>query len=201
MPNLLKYLLFVCFFEGASVMAVELIGAKLIAPWFGTSLYVWTSVLGVSMLGLATGYYLGGYWSRRQHHARQLQILLLLSTVFIAIMPISAELVLASTQLMDVRWGSLISALVFILPPLVFMGMVSPMVIRYCAAGKTQTGHTAGLVFAASTVGGVSSVLLTGFYLIPVWGLYDTPWLFAGLMLGTILIVQRVNKNMRTPSK
>lgn len=177
-------------------MAVELIGAKLIAPWFGTSLYVWTSVLGVSMLGLASGYYLGGYWSRGRHHAGKLKMLLILSAAVIALMPTSARLVMTLTQLMDVRWGSLISSLIFIFPPLLFMGMVSPMIIRYCAVHKAQTGRVAGLVFAASTVGGVLSVLLTGFYLIPVWGLYDTPWLFAGLMLGATMIVKLLGENI-----
>ncbi len=194
MPHYLKYILIVCFIEGASVMGVELIGAKLIAPWFGTSLYVWTSVLGISMLGLASGYYLGGYLSRQQNITTHLKILLALAAFFIAIMPFSSGVIMQMTQMMDVRWGSMISSIVFILPPLIFMGMVSPIVIRYCAVDKEKTGHTAGLVFAASTIGGVLSVLLCGFYFLPLWGLYNSAWFFAGLMLSTIFIAHHVNK-------
>ncbi|VAW61993.1 hypothetical protein MNBD_GAMMA10-1781 [hydrothermal vent metagenome] len=194
MPHYLKYILIVCFLEGASVMGVELIGAKLIAPWFGTSLYVWTSVIGISMLGLATGYYLGGRLSRQENIATRLKILLALAAFFIAIMPITSDIIMQMTQMMDVRWGSMISSIVFILPPLVFMGMVSPVVIRYCALEKEKTGHTAGLVFAASTIGGVLSVLLCGFYFLPLWGLYNSAWFFAGLMLSSTVIAHHVNK-------
>lgn len=175
-------------------MGVELIGAKLIAPWFGTSLYVWTSVLGISMLGLASGYYLGGNLSRKENISTHLKILLSLAAFFIAIMPFSSSVILQMTQMMDVRWGSMISSIVFILPPLIFMGMVSPVVIRYCAQDKEKTGHTAGLVFAASTIGGVLSVLLCGFYFLPLWGLYNSAWFFSGLMICTVVIAHRVNK-------
>ncbi|HED34818.1 MAG TPA: hypothetical protein ENJ08_11535 [Gammaproteobacteria bacterium] len=194
MPHYLKYILIVCFFEGASVMGVELIGAKLIAPWFGTSLYVWTSVLGISMLGLASGYYLGGHLSRKENIATRLKTLLALAAFFIAVMPFSSSVIMQMTQMMDVRWGSMISSIVFILPPLIFMGMVSPIVIRYCALEKEKTGHTAGIVFAASTIGGVLSVLFCGFYFLPLWGLYNSAWFFAALMLSTIAIAHHVNK-------
>jgi len=175
-------------------MGVELIGAKLIAPWFGTSLYVWTSVLGISMLGLAAGYFIGGHLSRRNNIAGRLKILLILATFFIAIMPVSSGIIMQMTQMIDVRWGSMISSIVFIFPPLLFMGMVSPVVIRYCALEKENTGRTAGLVFASSTLGGVLSVLLSGFYFLPVWGLYYSSWMFAGLMLGATVVAHQINK-------
>jgi hypothetical protein len=61
----LYFLLFLAFIEGASVMACELLGAKMIAPFFGSSLYVWASVLGITLFGLMTGYYTGGYLSEK----------------------------------------------------------------------------------------------------------------------------------------
>ncbi len=61
----LKYLYLVAFIEGASVMAIELAGAKMIAPFFGTSLYVWASVLAVTLGGLAAGYFAGGWATYR----------------------------------------------------------------------------------------------------------------------------------------
>lgn len=175
-------------------MGVELIGAKLIAPWFGTSLYVWTSVLGVSMLGLAIGYYIGGHLSNRQTQGNHLTLLLALAALFVGIMPMSANFILSLTQMMDVRLGSMIASLVFILPPLLLMGMVSPMVIRYCTTKQTHTGKIAGLVFAASTVGGVTSVLLSGFYFLPFLGLSYSSWLFAALMLVATVIAHFVEK-------
>ncbi len=187
-PTYIKVILIVSFLEGASVMGVELIGAKLIAPWFGTSLYVWTSVLGLSMLGLALGYYFGGRLSHRVSQDNRLKMLLMLAGLFIGIMPASAGLILSLTQMLDVRLGSMISSLVFIFPPLLMMGMVSPMIIRYCTLKYDESGKVAGLVFGASTVGGVISVLLSGFYFIPYLGLYKTSFLFAVLMLGATLI-------------
>jgi len=130
----------------------------------------------------------------QENIATRLKILLALAAFFIAIMPITSDIIMQMTQMMDVRWGSMISSIVFILPPLVFMGMVSPVVIRYCALEKEKTGHTAGLVFAASTIGGVLSVLLCGFYFLPLWGLYNSAWFFAGLMLSSTVIAHHVNK-------
>jgi len=181
--NYIKIILIVSFLEGASVMGVELIGAKLIAPWFGTSLYVWTSVIGVSMLGLASGYYWGGHLSYRQLERDLLKKLLLMAAFFVGIMPITATFIMSMTQAMDVRLGSLLASLTFIFPPLLLMGMVSPIIIRYCTVKLSHTGKIAGMVFAASTVGGVLSVLLSGFYFIPTLGLHSASWLFAGLML------------------
>jgi len=186
--NYIKIILIVSFLEGASVMGVELIGAKLIAPWFGTSLYVWTSVLGISMLGLASGYYIGGHLSYRQTHRALLKKLLLLAALFVGIMPLTATLIMSVTQMMDVRLGSMIASIVFIFPPLLLMGMVSPIVIRYCTVKQAHAGKIAGLVFASSTVGGVLSVLLSGFYFIPILGLNNASWLFAGLMLCATVI-------------
>src|SRR3974377_453377 len=80
-----------CFLEGASVMAAELLGAKMLAPFFGTSLYVWASVLGFTLGGLATGYFTGGVISQKKEADKNLLLVLLGSAVLLVIMPVTAK--------------------------------------------------------------------------------------------------------------
>lgn len=189
-----KLIFLICFFEGASVMAVELISAKLIAPWFGTSLYVWTSVLGVTMMALALGYLVGGILSV-QKSIRILFLLLIISSVLIALMPFSGNLVMGSLQYYDVRFGSLISALVFLFPPLFALGTVSPVIVALCDTAK-KPGRVAGLVFAISTIGGVLSVLAVGFYLLPQLGLMTSTQIFSTVMASSLVVALLYQKSV-----
>ncbi|MBI4649351.1 MAG: fused MFS/spermidine synthase [Bacteroidia bacterium] len=165
------FLLLISFIEGGSVMAVELIGAKMTEPYFGASLYIWSSVLAITLLGLTTGYYTGGILSEKYPHPKTLYILLLLSSFFIGMMPIFGPAVMNATLNWDFRFASIISSLLFIFPPLVFLGMVSPIIIRKLSIQIEKTGRKAGLVYAISTIGGIFATFITGFYLIPEIGL------------------------------
>src|ERR1039458_10759485 len=79
------------FLEGASVMAAELLGAKMLAPYFGTSLYVWSAVLAVTLGGLAMGYFAGGIFSEKKNTERNLYYILLASAIFLIAMPLRSE--------------------------------------------------------------------------------------------------------------
>src|SRR6056297_3030930 len=80
------FLFLVLFVEGGAVMAVEITGAKLVGPYYGTSLYVWSSVLALTLGGLAVGYFLGGQVSHRFPHRRALFSIMLLSALLVALM-------------------------------------------------------------------------------------------------------------------
>src|ERR1041385_3859724 len=85
------------FLEGASVMAAELLGAKMLAPYFGSSLYVWSSVLGITLGGLALGYFAGGILSQKKNAERDLYAVLLASAIFLIAMPVLAKMVMIHT--------------------------------------------------------------------------------------------------------
>lgn len=107
---------FLSFLEGATVMAAELLGAKMLSPYFGTSLYVWSTVLAVTLGGLAAGYFAGGIISSRKRTERNLYYILLASAVFLMLMPVIAEVVMIHTASFDLILSILISSLIFLFP-------------------------------------------------------------------------------------
>jgi predicted membrane-bound spermidine synthase len=179
----LYYYLVISFIEGSALMACELLGAKMIAPFYGASLYVWSSVIGVTLVGLAVGYFSGGFLVDRFPGNTLLFTVLAVGAVLIALMPTSAELVMTGTISLGVRTGSLVSSIVFLVPPLICLGMTSPIIIRLGARDIKHTGRTAGLVYAISTLGGIITTLAMGFYIIPSWGI-SMPVLVTAAVLG-----------------
>jgi predicted membrane-bound spermidine synthase len=180
--SLLFYLV-LSFMEGGAVMAAELLGARMIAPFYGTTLFVWSSVIGVTLAALAAGYFIGGYLADRYTRNMLLFSVLAVGSVLLALMPIIAKSVLEATLGMGIRTGSLVSALAFLLPPLVCLGMTSPIIIRLASRDLQHTGRTAGTVYAVSTISGILATFLLGFYVIPVWGI-TMPAYYAAVLLG-----------------
>lgn len=170
----LRLLLLVSFLEGGALMATEIAGARLVAPFYGNSLYVWAAVLGLTLVGLACGYFLGGALSRRSDALRVLYGVLLLAALLVAAMPWTAAAVMEMTLGMDLRAGITLSCLVFLVPPLVCFGMVSPLIIRLASARERAAGHVAGKVYAISTLGGIFATLAVAFWTLPEIGLWQT---------------------------
>ena len=168
------FLFLVAFVEGGAVMAVEITGAKIVGPYYGTSLYVWSAVLALTLGGLATGYFAGGWVSRYFPERRALFTIILISAVLVAPMPWIAPWVMEMTLGMDIRLGITISALVYLFPPLVCFGMVSPMIIRLISLHKDLIGKATGTVYAVSTLGGILVTFLVVFYAIPEVGMRET---------------------------
>ncbi|MBI4929334.1 MAG: fused MFS/spermidine synthase [Bacteroidetes bacterium] len=203
MPLFLFY--FLSFLEGASVMAAELLGAKMLAPYFGSSLYVWASVLGITLGGLAMGYFAGGVFSQKKNNEKNLYAVLLASAIFLILMPLTAKEIMLHTAGFSLLASILISSFIFLFPPVFFMGMVSPMIVQCIAhpvppEGREKdtqdsplrgAGGLAGTVYAISTLGGIISTFLLGFYLIPNFGL-TKPAIVMGIILGIIPFVKLI---------
>lgn len=178
-----KYFLFLSFLEGGAVMACELIGAKMLAPFFGTSLYVWAAALGLTLGGLTSGYFIGGRLSKRfVGETRLLYWILIIASVFLALMPFTSEWIMQSTIHFSLQTGAILSLMVFMFPPLVFMGMVSPVIINLLTDEAKSAGNSAGTVYAISTLGGILFTFLMGFYVIPAFGL-SKPAFATGILL------------------
>lgn len=191
----LRFLFLLAFIEGASVMACELLGAKMVSPFFGNSLYVWASVLGITLFGLMTGYYVGGYFSEKYKREELVYWILLAAGAFLAIMPYTAQWIMTATIDMDVRWGTTLSLLLFMFTPLAFMGMTSPVIINMINTNLDETGKSAGSVYAISTLGGIVATFLVGFYFLPEFGIKWPCFIFGFLlMLFPLLALLKVNK-------
>ena len=180
--------LIIAFIEGATVMAAELLGAKMTAPFFGTTIYSWAAVLAITLGGLATGYYLGGWLSAKKKPDTLLAFILLFSGVFMLFMPIIASATMKAVIEMDLITGLIISLMVFLFPVVLLFGMVSPVIISALVVNTDTSGKIAGKVYAISTVGGVINTLLLGFYIIPNYGIKWPSIVFGLIIILTALL-------------
>jgi predicted membrane-bound spermidine synthase len=186
--NIKKTLYLLSFIEGGAVMATELLGVKMMAPYFGSSLYVWASVLAVTLGGLTIGYFWGGLLSEKENAKILLFKLTLAAAILLAFMPLTANFILGIIGGFELVPAILFSSVLILAPPLICMGMVSPILIRLLAEVVEKSGKMAGRIYAISTIGGIISTLLLGFYLIPTFGLIRLALAF-GLILSIIPII------------
>ncbi len=182
-PGKKRFLFALSFTEGGAVMATELIGAKILAPYFGTSLYVWTCVMALTLGGLAGGYFFGGKLSQKVNSEKILFTTVLFAAVYMCILPFFSPLFLSLAGLTSLIPAVLIGSAVVLLPPVFLMGMVSPLLIKSLTEKAEESGKRAGEVYAISTVGGILFCFLTGFYLIPQLGLQYSLLLVSGLLV------------------
>lgn len=171
--------------EGGALMATELIGAKLIAPFYGTSVYVWAAVLATTLGGLTIGYYSGGIISYRHPKIKVLAGIVSLSALLLLSMPAFSGWILETTLSLELRTGILLSCVLFLTPPMVTFGMVGPMAVRLLTKDAKEAGNIAGRVYFTSTAGGIATTFLFGFYLIPYMGLRSSAWI-TGIALACI---------------
>lgn len=184
-------LLFItAFVSGLAVMAVELSGTRLLAPYFGTSLYVWTNVIGLIMLALAGGYFFGGILADRAPRLSVYYFIIFATGIWVLFIPfIAAPLFgflshglgeLASV----VRFGSFVAVAILFIVPMFLLGMIVPFTVKLLLARVEQAGRVSGRVSMVSTVGSLVGTFLPAFVLIPIFG---TTRSF--VLLGCLLLV------------
>ncbi|MBU1177760.1 fused MFS/spermidine synthase [Patescibacteria group bacterium] len=186
------FLLVVAFTSGMSIMAIEISASRLLAPYFGSSLFVWTNVIGVVMVALALGYYLGGKLAdRRPQLDLLLRLILAAGTIFLLVpwlvQPlawlINLQTIASISASAVIFFGSLLVTLLLFAFPLVLLGMVSPFIIKLCSLHSQKIGNVAGSVFAWSTVGSVIGTFLPTLLLISIWGTKATITIFAIILI------------------
>jgi len=176
-------------------MFTELISAKLVAPYFGTSLYVWASVLGITLGSLALGYYSGGFLSNKVKSKMLLYWVLLAAGCFVSLMPFSSAWIMKHTINMSIQAGVTVSIITFLFPPLVLFGMMSPIIINTLTKQVQDSGKISGLVYSVSTVGGILFTYLTGFYILPIYGITFPAVIFGvGLFIVPFFVLIANNK-------
>lgn len=151
---------------GAAVMVIELLGTHIIAPFYGASLYVWSSLISVTMIALALGYFTGGRWADRAKRTG-LSLIIALAALLILLIPWLIRPVLLATDPLGLRAGTFISALVLFSPSLTLLGMVGPFAIKLSTLKLEGVGASVGSIYAVSTLGSVVGTLFLGFYLFP----------------------------------
>ena len=180
-------------------MGVEMCSSRLMAPFFGTSITIWTTIIGSTMIALTAGYYLGGIIAERAPRASLLGTLLFFAAVFVIFLPYITQPVMeitldrfaeqAAASSGDPGAGSykiiiaLVICAVLISVPVVILAMTSPFIIRLDSLTSTAVGRIAGKVFAFSTLGSILGTFLPALVLIPLVGTRISFLVFGGLLL------------------
>lgn len=159
---------FAAAWSGFFVMGVELLGGRLLSPYFGSSIFVWGALIAVFMTSLSIGYLIGGQLSLKSPSLTGLGALLIAESILALPLIGFGDYVfdILSYSIEDPRYGSLLaSALMFGLPT-VFSGMVSPYAVRLLVENVERSGRSAGRLYFASTLGSAGGTILTTFYLV-----------------------------------
>ena len=204
----------VVFLGGFAIMVLEIIGARYLGKDFGGSFYVWISQIGVILIALSLGYTVGGALADRFKRASLLGWLLLPTGVFTVLIPNFAGRIMEwiimrhpPDQGIPLIWQKLDpalgSALIFLWPCFV-LAMLSPYMIRLAASRITHVGRISGLVYAASTVGSIVGVFVSGYILIDRMTLSQIFRLTGGLifLLGGICLAldgHKGGQNRKSP--
>ena len=183
-------LLAVVFFSGMTVLGVELTASRLLAPFYGNNLFVWANLIGLVLLYLTVGYYVGGRIADRRPDDRLLLRLVAIAAFGIGLIPLVARPILnLSTEAfsglsLGVFWGSLFGVLFLFAIPITILGFVSPFAIRLSTANLSTAGANAGRIYALGTLGSILGAFLPVLLLVPNIGTRNTFLAFALVLLG-----------------
>lgn len=178
------------FLSGAAVLILELVASRILAPYLGTSLYVWTSLIGVILGSLSLGYWMGGRLADRYPRPRVLALTLMASAAAVSMIPVAQAPLLSALAASeaDPRWSSLAAALLFALPAML-LGVVSPFAARLRMTGVSSSGNTVGKLYAISTLGSIAGAFGAGFWLIPNVGSTRLVYVIGLCLLGSSALV------------
>lgn len=171
------------FLTGGAALVLEIAGARLISPFYGSSIYTWSSLITVTLAALAAGYNLGGRLADRGASLLLFSRLLSAAAATVALVPWLRAPALKAMSPLGVQLGALASATALVAPALVLLGALGPLAIRLNTSSLSAVGRSAGDVYALSTLGSVFGALLTGFVLVPHLGLAKIFYGIACLLL------------------
>ena len=197
-------LIVLVFVAGACSLAVELSASRLLAPYFGTSLFVWANLIGLILLYLTIGYYVGGRLADRFPRPGVLYLLTTVAAFLIGVIPFISRPILSwsltsfATYSISVFYGSLVAVIFLFAIPMILLGCVSPFAIRLRIEQVGRSGHTAGQLYAISTAGSILGTFLPVLWLIPTIGTRYTFFVFAVSLL-LVSIVGLITTQLSMP--
>jgi spermidine synthase len=164
----------IVFVSGAVLMGLEMAGSRVLAIHFGTSIYVWGSIIGVFLAALSGGYYAGGIFADRKPSFFLLNVLILVAGCWLILLPLYDNFALRAIRSLNLggRMGPLLATTFLFAGPSILMGMVSPFAVRLSAHAVEKMGNVSGKLYALSTVGSIAGTLITAFWLIPFLGVH-----------------------------
>jgi spermidine synthase len=175
------------FTGGAVLLSVEIAASRVLAPYFGNSLFVWGALIGVVLTGLSVGYWAGGALADRVPAPLLMVVVLGLGAACVLAIPLVDGDVLEAIVRWDPgpRLNPLLASVALFGVPSVILAAVTPIAVRLLARSVTTLGRTAGRLFAISTAGSIVGTFATAFWLVPELGIdqllaFDAAVLFLG---------------------
>ena len=167
------------FFGGFIIMSLELLGGRILAPYFGSSIYVWGSIITIFMLSLSGGYLAGGKLSLFNPSMNKFGVIFLIAALLLSPLIYVAEVAMETIfdLVSDPRYGSLLASAILFTLPTVILGMISPYSVRLLIETVEKSGQVAGKLYFVSTLGSALGTLATSFYLV-LWFEINTILIF-----------------------
>jgi spermidine synthase len=181
------------FVVGSASLGAEIAAARLMAPFFGASTIVWANTIGIVLVSLAVGYWVGGRFADRHPHKRGLCTLVLFAGLAVAAIPFAADPFLdVSVDALDevsagAFIGSLMAVTVLVAPPVMLLGAASPYAIRLAVERIEESGTVAGRMYAISTIGSLAGTWTSALLLVPLVGTRRT-FLVFGLACALVAV-------------
>jgi len=188
-------------------MGIELLGGRILAPFFGSSVHIWGSIITVFMLSLSFGYLIGGKLSTKNASLTRYGFIFLIAGIMV--LPIA----LWSTEIMEVifltiedsRYGSLAASMALFFIPTIVLGMISPYSVRLLVTDKEKSGQVAGKLYFVSTLGSALGTIVTSFYFVMLFEVNDIIYTFSITLillgLSAILFNQYSQKSTQNIAK
>ena len=167
-PQLRRYLYFTAAVTGGAIMIVEILGAKMLAPYVGTSHFVWTAQIAVTLMALAAGYYAGGKLVDRALRLARIYWAVLGAAVYLGLSVLVVAPVANACLFFDLEIGSLLASAFLFFVPLALLAMVGPFFVRVITENVSDMGGNVGRLTAIGTLGSFAGTILIGYVLIPL---------------------------------
>lgn len=168
---------------GSLIMVIEVLGSRVLGPFFGVSLFIWTSIIAVAMIALAAGYALGGIVSDKYESPAMLYKLIMTAGILTLLIPVLKSPIIKLCIPLGLRSGAFLSSFLLFAPALFLLGMVSPYIIRLATKEMRSVGKSVGMFYALSTIGSVFGTAVTGFFLVAYLGVNSIFLLVGGLLI------------------
>ena len=181
--GLRRFLYLTATITGAVILIVEILGAKMLSPFLGTSHFVWTAQIAVTLVALSVGYFVGGYVVDRSPRLNFLYYSILGAAVYlVATVPMVKPICFKLLKL-PLEWASLFASAFLFLIPLALLAMTGPFLVRMLTQNVKQVGGNMGRLTAISTLGSVAGAVLIGYVLIPHFKNSVTMLITAGVLV------------------
>ncbi len=196
------FIYFLAFTSGFSIMCIELLAGRILAPFFGSSVHIWGSIITVFMLSLALGYLFGGKLSTRAASITRYGAIFIFAGITLLPIVTSSTWVMESIFLAveDSRYGSLLAATTLFFIPTIILGMLSPYSVRLLVKSSNESGQVAGRLYFVSTLGSALGTIITSFYLV-LWFNIDTIVITVSLLLCLLGIAAIIFANVNARVK